>query len=151
MLSKKLKEIFQNKDTCFDDAKTVAKENGKKLTLDLSNMPSQRRSCLIRVDDCLIKHQDIEMKKCDFWFHVSENDNNKIEDNYNIFVEFKGGHIDTAYQQITNTIKWIKPQIGLTQSNCYAAIVASRACAPLRCRCATILPCSCRRVCRAWR
>ena len=125
MLSKKLKQIFKNSDSCFEDKKTVAEENQRKFILDLSNLPNQRKCCRIHVDNYLIKDKDIKMKKCDFWFHVSEKANAEIKDNFNVFVELKGQNVDQAFRQIISTIEWIRPKIGLIQSNCYAAIVAS--------------------------
>ncbi len=125
-LSKRLKLLLVNfnlEKSCFE-AKTAAEEHNKRFVL---NIPKNEgwECCRIHVDNCLIKYKDIKMKKCDYWFHISEKSTNPIKDNYNIFVEFKGEDIKQAYKQVISAIELIKPKIGFDYSKCYGVIVSS--------------------------
>ncbi len=114
MLFETLQTALKADKSCFNMNKTVAEENKRVFRLDLSK---GEPCCLIHVDGCLIKANDVE--KCDYWFHHCDR-------NDNIFVELKGQNIRKGFQQILSTIDWLKSKIDLPKEKRNAAIVASK-------------------------
>lgn len=88
-LIKNHKEGCNKEDCCVDNK--VAKENGKRFEI-----LSRESFTKIRIDNCLIKSQEIE--KCDFGFIRNSN--------YEFyFVELKGSDVEKAVDQIVSAVK----------------------------------------------
>ncbi|OYU79117.1 MAG: hypothetical protein CFE23_15545 [Flavobacterium sp. BFFFF1] len=91
----------------------VAVEKGKRFEI-----VSNEDFIKLRIDDCLVKSQQV--KKCDFGF--VRNSNKEF-----YFVELKGSDIDTAYEQIINTIDIFQRElIQIPKPQRYGFIVSSK-------------------------
>ncbi len=118
MCCKDIRQALGASDECCRDNVLIAKENGKKFSLQLPK-GSTDTVCCIHVDNCLI--QDISQQKCDYWLcHCQPN----IYQNY--FVEFKGGNITHGFNQIVATIEQVRQKgINLPKESIHGVILAN--------------------------
>jgi uncharacterized protein YjbI with pentapeptide repeats len=104
-------ELINANQVCCSKSK-VASENGKRFEI-ISNEDFTK----IKIDDCLIKSQEIE--KCDFGF--VRNSNNDF-----YFVELKGTNIQKAFDQIISTINYFETNlIKISQERRFGFIISS--------------------------
>ena len=108
-----LRNLLNGDAACFSNA-TSAWENGKRF---LIVNPQNKTVCRVQVDNCLITSQVV--KKCDFLFHVHQDDNYYL-------VELKGTSIDVAVEQIVSTFDIVNRKIKTSADN-YTGIIVSSA------------------------
>lgn len=115
-----IQTIIENFPKCCDaKSNKVAKENGKRFEIQCA----KNYYLKIRVDDCL--NADKTTKKCDYLF-IRDYECGYNETEF-YFVELKGSEIDKAFEQIVNTVQYIKTQIPfLTKEKILGFIVSSK-------------------------
>lgn len=116
MSCKGTKLILKGGDEHYSSTSNVAKENGRKFTVDLRR--NNATFCKIKYDKGIYQNND---KRCDFLFTISKNA--VIEDW--LFVELKGQDIKEAVLQISNTIDQIGSNT-LKDAKVSAFIVSSK-------------------------
>lgn len=112
-------------DCCDAQSNKVANEKGKRFEIQCTKDYYLK----IRVDGCL--NADKTTKKCDYLFvrnYPSKSDKMEKENETEFyFVELKGSEIDKAFEQIVNSIQYIKTQIPfLTKEKIFGFIVSSK-------------------------
>ena len=119
-------EHYPDCTRCSRGKQITAKENRR--TYILQN-PSGKRTCRVRVDDCVIKSK--KQRKCDYLVIVcqseeqveTEGENKAASDLY--FIELKGKDLLGAIAQLTNTIEYFQSQF--TGKNKFKGKVFARA------------------------
>jgi hypothetical protein len=96
MSCKDIKAILGGSDDCYSPSHS-AEENGKRFEF-IRKKGDRRVICRIKIDGCIIKNNSI---RCDYLFMVTP------PKSYH-FVELKGSDIDHAFDQIKNTISFVK-------------------------------------------
>ena len=121
MSCKEICQAFGAKEDCCQDNIVIAKENGKKFTLQLPK-GSTDTVCCIHVDDGLIEDQT--QQKCDYWLRRCQINQRNVYQNY--FVEFKGGNINHGFDQIVSTIVQVRQKgIALPKESIHGVILGN--------------------------
>ena len=105
---------------CCDVEKKVAQENGKKFKIECSKTYYLK----VHIDDCLISCKQVS--KCDYLF-IRDYECLQGETEF-YFVELKGSNIKKAFEQIKNTISYIKSNhiSSLSKNKILGFIVSSK-------------------------
>lgn len=114
----KMKTKFPN--CCDTKRNKVAQENGKKFEIKCSETYYLK----VRIDDCLISCKQVN--KCDYLF-IRDYECLQGETEF-YFVELKGSDIKKAFEQIKNTISYIKSNhiSSLSKNKILGFIVSSK-------------------------
>ncbi len=118
MCCEDVRQAFGASDKCCRDNMLMVKENGKKFTLQLPKNATDT-VCCIHVDDCLIQNKT--QQKCDYWLRICQLNSHK-----NYFVEFKGGDIDHAFDQLVATIRQVREKgVTLPKASIHGVILGN--------------------------
>jgi hypothetical protein len=117
MNCKDFKKVNAAKKHCFENALKTPIENGKSFSIILSKNKDEK-FIRIKIDKCFLSEIDNETKKCDYGFIRCSN-----SDYY--FVELKGLNIETAVNQIIETIIYFRNNFNIKKEQIFAYIASS--------------------------